>query len=45
MRKMQQKVWTYVRAKQTYDEVVVSSRAVPINKKEQNILTDFKITI
>lgn len=31
--KCSRKFWTYVRAKQTYDEVVVSSRAVPINKK------------
>lgn len=31
--KCNRKFWTYVRAKQTYDDIVVSSRAVPINKK------------
>ena len=27
------KFWTYIRAKQTYDDIVVSTRAVQINKK------------
>lgn len=32
-KKCNKKFWTYVRAKQTYDEIVISSRAVMINKK------------
>ena len=31
--KCNRKFWTYVRAKQTYDDIVVSTRAVAINKK------------
>lgn len=37
------KFWTYIRAKQTYDDIVVSTRAVQINKKEQNISFNLKV--